>query len=114
MAAQAGTILFTAVDDNTTFRVDAYVPDAVATNLTFNNVGLAASTSTAYWTAPEDCWLDDISGAAPTAVGGVITFNGAPNPNCTFRWANQLATLATRMKMHIFIPKGTQVGVLQF
>ena len=114
MAAQAGTILFRAVDDGATFRVDVYIPDATATNLTFNNVGLAASTSTAYWTAPEDCVIEDISGAAPTAVGAVITYNGAPVPNQTFRWANQLATLATRMPMKFFVPKGTQVGALQF
>lgn len=114
MAAQAGTFIFEAVDDGATFRVDTYIPDATATLLTFNNVGLAASTSTAYWTAPEDCWLVDISGAAPTAVGAVITYNGAPVPNQTFRWANQLATLATRSKTRFYVPKGTQVGALQF
>ena len=114
MAAQAGTVEFEAADDGQTFRIDIYIPDATATLLTWNNVGLAASTSTAYWTAPEDCYMTDVSGAAPTAVGFTLTFNGAPLPNSTFRWANQLATLATRMKTKIFVPKGTQVGGLQF
>jgi len=114
MAAQNGTFYFKAVDDGDIFKVDVYIPDAVATNLTFNNVGLAGSTSTTYWTAPEDCILIDISGAAPTAVGATITFNGAPVPNQTFRWANQLATLATRGATQWFIPKGTQVGALQY
>jgi hypothetical protein len=114
MAAQAGTIYFEAADNGELFSVDAYVPDAVATNLTFSTTGLAASTSTAYWAAPEDCYLVDISGAAPTAVGGVILFDGSPVKNHTFRWANQLATLATRPKQRLFIPAGTQVGVLQY
>lgn len=114
MAAQAGTIYFESADDGEVFAVDIYIPDAVSTYLTFNGVGLAASTSTTYWAAPEDCYLVDISGAAPTAVGGVITFDGSPVKNHTFRWANQLATLATRAKHKLFIPRGTQVGALQF
>ena len=114
MAAQAGSFTYKAADDGEIMNVDCYIPDAVATNLTFNNVGLAASTSTAYWTAPEDCYLIDISGLAPTDVGATITFNGAPVPNKTFRWANRLNTLATRAELKIFIPAGTQVGALQF
>jgi hypothetical protein len=114
MAAQNGTFVFQAIDDNATFRVDTYIPDAVATNLTFNNVGLSASTSTTYWTAPEDCWLIDVVGTAPTAVGATITYNGAPVPNQTFRWACQLTTLATRAPLRFYVPKGTQVGALQF
>jgi len=113
MAAQAGTFVFVAADGSETYSVDVYIPDAVATRLTFNATGLAASTSPEYWQAPEDCYLVDIVGAAPTAVGGVITFTGSVQNGKTFRWANQLATLATRMKHKIFIPAGTQVGALQ-
>lgn len=115
MAATNGVMKFIAVDDGASFTVDTYIPDATATNYTFNNVGLAASTSTTYWTAPEDCILEEIAeGTAPTAVGACITFNGAPVPNMTFRHSTVLATLATRLKFKIFVPKGTQVGALQF
>lgn len=114
MAAQNGTFVFVGVKSGQTYTVDVYIPDAVATKLTFNASGLAASTSNDYWKAPEDCVLVDISGAAPTAVGGTITLSGALYNGKTFRWANQLATLSTRMKHKIPIPAGEQVGCLQF
>lgn len=114
MAAQAATFIFVSADGKETFSVDAYVPDAVATKLTFNGSGLAASTSDVYWQAPVDCYLVDISGAAPTAVGGIVTFTGANQTNKTFRWANQLATLSNRAKHKIPVPAGTQFGVLQY
>ena len=113
MAATAATLVFAAANGSQTYSVDAFVPDAVATRLTFNATGLAASTSDAYWQAPEDCYMVDITGAAPTAVGGVITFTGSIQNGKTFRWANQLATLANRMKHKVFVPAGTQFGILQ-
>lgn len=113
MAAQNGTFVFVGKSGQT-YTVDVYIPDAVATNLTFNSSGLAASTSPAYWKAPEECRLVDISGAAPTAVGATLTLSGALYTGKTFRWANQLATLSTRMKHNIPIPAGEQVGALQF
>jgi len=113
MAAQNGTFVFVGKSGQT-YTVDCYIPDAIATKLTFNPSGLAASTSTDYWKAPEDCVLVDVSGAAPTAVGATITLSGALYTGKTFRWANQLATLATRMKHKIPIPAGEQVGALQF
>lgn len=113
MAATAGTFTFVGKSGQT-YTVDAYVPDAVATQITFNPSGLAASTSPNYWKAPEECVLIDISGAAPTAVGATITLSGALYTGKTFRWANQLATLPNRQKLSIPIPKGEQVGALQF
>lgn len=114
MAAQAGTFNFVAADGSETYAVDTYIPDAVSTKLTFNASGLAGTGSDTYWQAPKDCYLVDISGAQPSAVGAVITFTGALQSNHTFRWANQLATLSNRMKHKIFVPAGTQVGALQF
>jgi hypothetical protein len=114
MAAQNGTFVFVRADNGEVYTVDTYIPDAVATNLTFATVGLAGSTSNGYWAAPADCYLVDISGAAPTAVGATILFDGSPVKNHTFRWANQLATLATRLKHKLFVPAGTQVGALQY
>lgn len=115
MAASAGTMFIEAVDDGAVFKIDLYQPDAVATKICFSNIGLAASTSPDYWSAPEDCILTDISVVTgATAVGGTLTFDGAPVPNQAFRWSNQLNTLATRGRTKWFIPKGTQVGILQF
>lgn len=114
MAAQAATFNFVKATGTETFAIDAYVPDAVATKICFNGSGLAASTSDVYWLAPEDCYLVDISGAAPTAVGAIITFTGSNQTNHTFRWANQLATLANRMKHKVFVPANTQFGALQY
>jgi len=113
MADTAATFVFVAADGSQTFSVDAFVPDAVSTTIKFNDSGKALTTSPAYWQAPTDCYMVDITGAAPTAVGGVITFTGSIISGKTFRWANQLATLATRMKHKVFVPRGTQFGVLQ-
>lgn len=113
MAAQNGTMTFKGKSGKT-YTVDIYIPDAVATKITFNPSGLAASTSTDYWKAPEDCLLTDISGAAPTAVGATLTLSGALYSGNTFRWANQLATLNNRTAFKIPIPAGEQVGALQF
>lgn len=114
MAAQNGTFVFVAADNSETYTVDVYIPDATGTKLTFNSSGLAGTGSDTYWKAPKACYLVDISGAAPTAVGATITLSGALYTGKTFRWANQLATLSTRMKHKIFIPAGEQVGALQF
>jgi len=113
MAASNATLICVGKSGQT-YSVDAYVPDAVATKIAFNGSGLAASTSDVYWQAPEDVFLVDISGAAPTAVGAVLTFTGAIQSNHTFRWANQLATLSNRMKHKVPVPIGTQFGALQF
>jgi len=114
MAAQAGSMKFISVATGEAFVVDIYIPDSTGTYLTFNGVGLAASTSTTYWAPPEDVVLTEISGAAPTAVGAVLIMDGSPVKNHTFRWANQLATLATRLTHKVVIPAGTQFGALQF
>jgi hypothetical protein len=114
MAAQNGNFVFQSADGKQTYCVDAYIPDATGTKICFNGSGLSASTSDTYWQAPEDVYLVDISGVAPTAVGAILTFTGSIQSGHTFRWANQLATLATRQKHKVFVPAGTQFGALQF
>lgn len=114
MAASNATFVFQGRSGQT-YSVDAYVPDATGTKITFNGSGLAASTSPDYWKAPEACVLVDvITVAAPTAVGATITLSGALYTGKTFRHANQLCTLANRAKLAIPIPAGEQVGALQF
>jgi hypothetical protein len=115
MAATAGNIVLVDVATGEKYTVECYIPDAIATNYTFATIGLAVTTSPTYWSAPTDCVLTEImSVVAPTAVGGTITFDGSPVKNHTFRHALQLGTLATRQGHKLFVPAGTQVGVLQF
>ena len=98
-----------------TYSIDLQVPDAIATQVTFNASGLAASTSEKYWSTPEPITIVDISAAgAPTAVGATFTFNGAIMNGNTIRWANQANTLSNRIKLAVPIPAGAQVGMLQF
>lgn len=47
-------------------------------------------------------------------MGSALTLTGAVYPGNTLRWANQLQTLATRIKLNIPIRAGEQVGLTQF
>lgn len=114
MAVSAGTMLFKGVSGKT-YSVDLYIPDAVATNVTFNGSGKATSTSNAYWNTPEAGFIVDVSTpASPTAVGAIITKDGAQVTNGCIRWANQLNTLATRPSHAIPVSGNVQLGLLQF
>jgi len=114
MAANAGTIVLVGASGRT-YTLDAYVPDAVATFLTLNSSGLAASTSPTTWRAPEACMLKDISiGAAPTAVGAILQLNNANVNGGTVRWANQLAANPNRMKLNVKVNGGDFLSFLQF
>lgn len=113
MAASAGTAVFLGKSGRV-FAVDVYIPDAVATQLTFNAAGLAASTSPTSYRVPEDCVLIDITtAAAPTAVGGSLRVNSGVVNGGTFRWADRLNTLSTRAKFAVPIKSGDFVSVLQ-
>jgi hypothetical protein len=98
-----------------TYTVDCYVPDAVATQITFNPTGLAASTSPSNIRIPEDCILYDWSAvAAPTAVGFTISVNSGVINGGTLRHANQLCSLPNRQKLKIPLAKGDIMTALQF
>lgn len=114
MAASNATIVAVGKSGQT-YQIDCYVPDAVATQWTFNPSGLAASTSPNYWKAPEAVTIIDvIVVAAPTAVGGILTLSGALYSGKTLRWANQTQATTNRVKLAIPVPAGEQLGVLQF
>jgi hypothetical protein len=67
MAASAGTLIAVGKSGRT-YTFDMYVPDATGTFLTFNQSGLAASTSPTHFTTPEPMTIVDVSiAAAPTA-----------------------------------------------
>lgn len=114
MAASAGTMVLRGLASGSTFTVDLYVPDAVATLLAFNPAGLAASTSPSDFRAPEKCVVVDITtAAAPTAVGGTFKRNSAVVNGGTFRWADRLNTLSNRAPLAIVFDKGDFISVLQ-
>jgi hypothetical protein len=113
MAAQNGTMTLIGKSGRT-YTVDLYIPDAVATQLSFNPTGLAAATSPTNLRIPEDCIIYDVSGAAPTAVGFTISVNSGVVNGGTLRWANQLATLSNRQKLKIPLKAGDIITALQF
>ena len=114
MAASAGSMKF--VGAKRTYTIDLYIPDAIATDITFSASGLAAATSQATWRAPENVVMTEVSlsAAAPTAVGAFLTVNNAVVNGGTWKHANQLSTLATRMSFYVPIRAGDFVGARQF
>jgi len=113
MAASAGTAVFMGKSGRI-FSIDLYIPDAVATLLTFNAAGLAAATSPDSYRVPEDCVLMDVTTAtAPTAVGGALKVNSGVVNGGTFRWADRLNTLSNRAKFAVPIKAGDFISVLQ-
>ncbi len=114
MAASAGTLVLLG-QSGRTYTIDTYVPDAVSTFLTWNVSGLAASTSPTHFTTIEPCTIVDFSvAAAPTAVGAIFQVGDASVNGAVIRHANQLASLANRMKLRIPLPGGVQISALQF
>lgn len=114
MAATNGTLVLLGASGKT-YSVDMYIPDAVDTQVTFNGSGLAASTANTYWSVPEACVIIDVVAAGtPTAVGAILTLDGAQYSNECVRWANQQNSLATRPPFKIPVRAGVQLGMLQF
>jgi len=114
MAASNGTLVIAGASGKV-YSIDAYVPDAVATQLSFNPTGLAASTSPTSLVIPENgVIVDYVQVAAPTAVGFNIGLDSAAQPGATLRHANQLATLATRQRLRIPVRRGQILTALQF
>ena len=114
MAANAGNVVLLGKSGRS-YSIDTYVPDAVATFLTLNPSGLAASTSPTHYTTLEPCVLVDVSiAAAPTAVGAILQIGDANQNGGALRWANQLAANPNRPRFKIPIPAGVQISFLQF
>ena len=114
MAANAGTLVAIGKSGRT-YTYDVYVPDATGTYLSFNQSGLAASTSPTQFTTTEPMTIVDISiGTAPTAVGAIFQQGQASINGATIRWANQLAANPNRMKLRIPLSAGVQISALQF
>lgn len=115
MAATAGTMVLLGQQSGKIYTVDLYIPDATGTFLGFNPAGLASSTSPTSYRIPENCNIVDISiGTAPTAVGAALSVNSAVVNGGAIRWANQLQTLATRLKLKIPVYAGDFITFTQF
>lgn len=114
MAATTATLTLLGKSGRT-YSIDCAVPDAVATQVTFNPTGLATSTSPSSFRVQEDSTIIDLSmTTAPTAVGLVIQADSAPVVGGTLRYSNQLTTLANRQKLQIGVRAGSFIGAIQF
>jgi len=114
MAASAGTIILRDIKSNRTYSVDMYIPDAVATLLTFNPSGLAGTSSPSDYRIPADSVIVDITtSTAPTAVGGTLKVNSGVVNGGVFRWADRLNTLSKRADLVIPVQAGSFISVLQ-
>ncbi len=114
MAASAGVMKLIGASGRT-YTVDIYIPDAVATFLTWNPQGLAGTGSPTFWILPESATIVDIStSAAPTAVGFTLQGNGASIAGGVCRWTNQLSTNTNRIPLNVPLSKGVQLSALQF
>jgi len=116
MAASAGSIVMVSRNGARSYVVDLYIPDATGTSIGFNPAGLAASTSPTTYRVPEDVIITEVilSAAAPTAVGATLLVNGAVVNGGTWKHANQLSTLATRMKFNIPVKAGDFIAARQY
>jgi hypothetical protein len=114
MAATFGTLLCVGKSGRT-YSVDMAVPDAAAGIITFNQSGLAATTSPNNFRAPEDITIVDfVILAAPTAVGAALNINGGVVNGGALRMTNQLASLANRAKLKIGVRAGDFIGFTNF
>lgn len=114
MAATAGTI-YARTRSGRSVAIDVYVPDAVATNLTFNTNGLASATSENQHIVTEDMVIEDISLAGtPTAVGASLIKNSGNVAGTALRWANHQSSLNNRPKLSFGLRAGDQIKFLQF
>lgn len=115
MAATAGTLVMLGRKTGKIYTVDAYIPDATGTKIGWNSTGLAGTSSSTSYRIPEDCYIVDFSiGTAPTAVGAALSVNSAVFNGGAIRWANQLQTLATRLKLKIPLNAGDFIEYTQF
>jgi hypothetical protein len=115
MAATAGTMVLLGQQTGRIYTIDLYIPDATATKLGFNSAGLASTASATTYRIPENCNIVDVSiGTAPTAVGAALSVNSGVVNGGAIRWANQLQTLATRLKLKIPLRAGDFIEFTQF
>lgn len=118
MAASNGTVVLTGKDGSgnaRTINIDAYIPDATGTYITFNPTGLASSTSPSSLVIPVNGYLVDfVTVAAPTAVGFNVILDNAVQNGAALRHNNLLASLVTRQTIRIPVRKGQILQLLQF
>jgi len=113
MAATTASLQAVGLQTGQSYNVDCAVPDAVATQWTFDDGAGATTTSPAWYSFPEDVMLIDISmAAAPTATRGRITSNGVPSGN-VIRYVSHLYSLNNRPRIGVKVKAGNRVGIVQ-
>lgn len=114
MAASAGTV-YAVGKSGRQYVIDAYLPDAVGGNVTFNMSGSAGTGTPTNFRAPEDLVITDISVVTgTTAVGLNIYVNQALINGSSIRYANHLNTLNNRPKLAIAVRGLDFVSAIQF
>jgi hypothetical protein len=112
MAAELGTIVLVGTSGRV-YSIDAQIPDAVASQVTWNSAGAATATSSSTFRALEDSFITDFSVATgTTCTGATLTSDGNPIVGGVLRFANQLNTLANRPKLAIPVRRGSFVGAI--
>jgi len=113
MAATTATLTARGLQTGQGYSIDTYVPDAVATQCTFDD-GAGAGTGSPTWTIfPEDVVLEDFCmAAAPTATRGRFTSNGVPSGN-VIRYVAHLYSLNNRPKLNVKVRAGHRLGIVQ-
>lgn len=96
------------------YNISMYVSDVIGAFVTMNLNGTAVAGSQNFLIIPEDCVIQDISIATGNTVttSGIIQQNDANTGNVVV-WANQVNTLATRVKPMVPLSRGAKLTILQ-
>lgn len=96
------------------YNLSFYNSDVVGAFCTFNLNGAAVAGSQNFFIVPEDCIIEDVSIATGIAdtTSGVIQLNDANTGNVVV-FANQVNTLATRVKPMVALSRGAKLTILQ-
>ena len=96
------------------YNLSFYSSDVIGSAVTFNLNGIAVAGSQSFYLIPEDCVIEDISITTGQTVStvGIVQLNDANTGN-VIAWANQVSTLATRVKPMIRLPRGAKLTIIQ-
>lgn len=113
MAATTGTITARGLQTGQGYSIDCAIPDAVATQWTFDDGAGATTTSPSWYAFPEDVVVMDVSmAAAPTATRGRFTSNSVPS-GFVIKYTNHLYSLNNRPALNLKIKAGHRLGIVQ-
>ena len=113
MGATFGTLVLS--NGSRTYNIDASIPDAVATNITWNMTGLSGTGTASTFRAPCNGVITDlILGTAPTAVGCTILVNSIPQQGGCVRYITQMINVLRRAPLAIPVKQGDIISAVQW